>query len=458
MSTRAVESSPIGRKNVARLHVLWRTRFPNSAVFRSETTPESIRGLVATPIVVGSKVYVQDSTSSVYAIDRATGKIVWEHRFRADNYGRNGLTYGPQRLYGSTDTTAFCLSATTGRLLWQHRLITPAEQYVDIAPLVANGLVYLATVGYPPGGRGVLYALDARTGATRWTFATIRGPWPHPTVAGGGGAWYTPSVDAKGNVYFGIANPYPLGGTRAFPNGAAYGGDALYTDSLVYLNGRTGRLLWYDQVTPRDTRDYDFQLPAILAGDEVLDAGKGGLVLAWNASSHKRLWETAVGRHLNDKGPLPTHRVTVCPGFFGGVETPIAYAGNEVYVPVVDLCARGSGSGYQAIATLDPTRGRGEFLALDARTGKLAWRRLLPQPDFGCATVADGVVFTSTFDGRLYGFDTRTGATLWQTRAPAGIAGCPALSGDLLLVPAGAGSTRRLHPKYQLVAYTIRGG
>jgi alcohol dehydrogenase (cytochrome c) len=336
--------------------------------------------------------------------------------------------------------------------------VSPTAQYVDIAPLVANGLVYIASVGYPPDGRGVLYALNERTGATRWTFSAIRGPWRHPHVTGGGGAWYTPSVDAKGNVYVGIANPYPLGGTLTFPNGSAYAGDALYTDSLVYLNGQTGRLLWSDQVTPHDTRDYDFQLPPILAGKLVLGAGKAGQVIAWDASSHRRIWETSVGRHLNDTGPLPPQSVTVCPGFYGGVETPMAYADGTVFVPVVDLCAQGDANGYQAIGSLDPVTGHGEFVALDTDNGKVLWKRQLPEPDFGCATVADGVVFTSTFDGRLYAFDSRTGATLWHARAPTGINGCPALSGDLLLVPAGAGTTRQPHPKYQLLTYTIRGG
>ena len=80
------------------------------------------------------------------------------------------------------------LSAATGQLLWQRRLVTQFEQYIDIAPLIANNLVYLATVGYPPGGRGAIYALDAHNGSVRWKFSTIRGPWSHPNVAGGGGA------------------------------------------------------------------------------------------------------------------------------------------------------------------------------------------------------------------------------------------------------------------------------
>jgi len=460
-STRAAAGSPIAPGTVGHLRVLWRFRFLDSAITYPGKAPESLRGVVATPIVVGNTVYIQDSTSAVYALDRATGRLRWEHRFSAPNFGRNGLSYSSGSLYASTDTTVFALSAESGKMLWQRRLITPVEQFIDIAPLIANNLVYVSTVGYPPGGRGAIYALDAHNGDIRWKFSTIRGRWRYPGQAGGGGAWYTASVDAEGNIYSGVANPYPSGGTRTKPNGGAFPGAALYTDSLIYLDGKTGRLLWYDQVTPHDVRDYDFQLSPILASipigtrkeDMILGAGKAGIVIAWNEATHRRIWLTPVGRHLNDTGPLPAHTVEVCPGFYGGVESPMAYADGTVFVPVVDLCAHGSADGYQEVGTLNPIDGTGEFVALDAADGNVRWKRVLPQPDFGCATAASGVVFTSTFDGRIYAFSMRDGATLWQTRAPAGINGCPALSGDMLLVPAGSATTAMHDPKYELVAY-----
>jgi glucose dehydrogenase len=460
-STRASPTGEITQQNVAGLRVLWRFRFEHSAVSNPEKAPETMRAAVATPIVAHGTIYIQDSLSSVYAIDAATGHLKWKHRFRAQNLGRNGVSYSSGSVYGSTDTTVFALSSRTGRMLWQQRLVSPVEQYVDIAPLIANNLVYVSTVGYPPGGRGALYALDAHSGAIRWKFSTIRGRWKHPAVTGGGGAWYTPSIDANGDLYVGTANPYPLGGTPRYPNGSAFGGAALYTSSLLSLSGASGRLLWYDQVTPHDIRDYDFQLPPILVDlptktgstPVVIGAGKAGGVIAWDRTTHRRLWEASVGRHLNDRGPLPARKVTVCPGFYGGVESPMAYAGGRVFVPVVDLCARGSATGYQQIGTLDPIRGRGEFVALDAVGGSVLWKRRFPEPDFGCATAGPGVVFTSTFDGHVYGLSQESGKTLWQARAPAGINGCPALSGKLLLVVAGTATTRNPHPPFQLVAY-----
>jgi outer membrane protein assembly factor BamB len=82
------------------------------------------------------------------------------------------------------------------------------------------------------------------------------------------------------------------------------------------------------------------------------------------------------------------------------------------------------------------------------------WQRKLPSPDFGAATVANDVVFTSNYAGTVYAFDTQTGKTLWTTKAPAGINSFPAIDGDTLLVGA---STTGFHknPKFELIAYSL---
>jgi len=130
----------------------------------------------------------------------------------------------------------------------------------------------------------------------------------------------------------------------------------------------------------------------------------------------------------------------------------MALANGVLFVPVVDLCSSGSAYGYESLSKLDPSRGRGELVALDAATGKRLWMRRLSQPNFGCATVAGGVVFTSTFDGTVYGFDTRDGSVLWSYRMQAGINACPAVSGNLLLV--GAGVPQADHRTLELDAFS----
>ena len=66
-------------------------------------------------------------------------------------------------------------------------------------------------------------------------------------------------------MYFGVGNPAPFPGTTEYPWGSSRPGPNLYTNSLVKLDAKTGKLQWYYQVTPHDIYDWDFQNPPILA-------------------------------------------------------------------------------------------------------------------------------------------------------------------------------------------------
>jgi alcohol dehydrogenase (cytochrome c) len=449
--TRAAAGSSIRADNVERLRVRWRFRF---------TATPSFSGVFAsTPVVDRDTVYVQDLRSNVFALDRESGALRWQRLYRARNDGPNGLAVAAGRVYGATDSDAFALSRATGTEVWRRHLTSQTEHFVQIAPVIWKGLVFLSTVAFPPGGRGAIYALDAATGAVRWKFVTIRDPWLHPLEAGGGGLWNPVSIDGQGRLYGGNSNPAPWGGTPERPNGAAFPGPVPYTDSLLVLDADAGRLLWHDQVTPHDVRDYDFQATPIVTtvggADLVLGAGKAGRVIAWDSRTRRRLWTAVVGVHRNDLGPLPRRRVTVCPGLLGGVETSMAFADGRLFVPVVDLCGWGSAVSQQELTTLDPERGTGRLVALDAPTGRTLWDRRLPSPDFGCATVANDVVFTSTYDGVVYALSAGDGALRWRTRMRARVNACPAVAGDLLLVGAGVRRPRQRSSVTELVAFAL---
>ena len=454
--TRAAVGSPIDSANVSRLERVWRFRV------REPTTYSGL--LSGATLIFDGRVYVQTLNSNVYALHARTGRVVWRRAFGRPSGGPNGLAAADGRLFGNTDTSTFALDRRSGRVLWSTRLTTP-RQPISVAPAAARGLVFTGSTGLRPGGKGALYALDAKDGRLRWKFVTVRDPWTNPKVASGGGVWWTPTLDATGVVYAGTANPLPWGGTPAEPNGGSYRGDVLYTDSLLALDGASGELEWYDQVTPHDVRDYDFALPPILLRasvggrdrDLVVGGGKAGRLIAWDRGSRRRLWSAFVGRHLNDTGPLPRRPVVVCPGLLGGILTPMAYSKGTLYVPVVDLCMRGSATGYDRFFALDYARGRGEVVAVDVATGKYRWRRRLPSPVFGCATVANDVVFTATYDGTVYGLAADDGSILWRVSEPAGINACPTVAGDLLVVAAGAEPSGFVTPEPVVDAYSLPG-
>ncbi len=303
--------------------------------------------LTSTPLAVGGTVYVQDAKSSVFALERTSGRLRWARLYTAPNDGPNGAAVVGDRVVAATDTTVFALNRANGR-----RTVEPAPGRPGRAvrrhracrrsrPRLRQHRGFRAR----RPGRDLCARPRARVGcAGSSTRSLSRG---RPAQAGGGGAWNPVSVDAAGRVYAGISNPGPWGGSKARPNGGAYPGPALYTNSLVVLDGATGRLLWYDQVFPHDVRDYDFHVTPILAragGRElVFGAGKGGRVVAWDRATRRRVWSRAVGTHLNDVGPLPRRPTRVCPGLFGGVLTPMALAAGRLFVPVVELCMTESG-------------------------------------------------------------------------------------------------------------------
>ncbi len=452
--TRNARSSSIDATNVGTLTRRWRFHVPE------QTTYSGL--LAATTIVVESTAYVQTLNSNVYALDLDTGDVRWRRLFRRASGGPNGLAAADGRLFGNTDAETFALDASTGRVLWRQRITTTARP-IDVAPAVAGGLVVTGTIALRAGTKGEIFVLDAQDGRVRWRFTTVRDPWANPRVASGGGIWWTPTIDsADGTIFVGTANPLPWGGTAEEPNGASYRGDVLYTDSLLALHASTGELEWYDQVTPHDVRDYDFALPPILVDgggdgerDLVVGGGKAGRVIAWDRNTNERVWEARVGRHENDTGLLPREHVTVCPGLFGGVLTPMAYARKTVFVPVVDLCMRGSAIGYESFQAVDFTQGTGELVALDVEDGDVRWRRSLPSPAFGCATTANDIVVTATFDGTVYVLRADDGRILRRLEHPAGINACPTIAGDVLLVPAGAEPPGIVTPTHVVDAYAL---
>jgi outer membrane protein assembly factor BamB len=464
-NSRATTNTPINSRTVAQLKEKWHFNFKGSSAFGA---------FASTPISLNGTVYLQDLNSNIYALDRSSGKLEWKHAFNKPSIGPNGIAYGYGRIYGATETNGFALDAKTGTLIWSRKLTRNNREGIDMTPQLYDNTVLFSTVPgnglasfYKGGALGVVWALNAATGKPKWTFNTISDGaklWGNPKVNSGGGLWYPPAVDSQGRVFLSVANPGPLYGTPKFPNGSSRPGPNLYTDSLVALDGQTGKLLWFRQALPHDVRDYDLMIPAIVTTlpiqgvqtEVVLVAGKMGKAYAYRADNGKQLWTLSVGKHQNDTGPLPRKLVTIFPGDLGGVETPMALADNRLFVPWLDWAIRASARGALGGLTgsVSLKTGRGGLTAVNAATGKVLWQHHLPSMNFGAATVANDVVFTSTYTGTVYAFDTQTGKTLWTTKAPAGINSFPAVDGDTLLVGAGAPGFDK-HPHFELVAYSL---
>jgi alcohol dehydrogenase (cytochrome c) len=462
-NTRATTNTDINATNVAKLTPKWRFKLPYIGQFGAYTS---------NPIVLDGVVYIEDPDSDVYALNQQTGAVMWKHLYKSvtPSGGPNGLALGYGLIFGATEGAAFALNPKNGAQVWMHKLIGNKLEGIDMTPQLYDGKVLISTIPgsstnfYQGGAFGTVYSLDAKTGKTIWSFQTVKGGaklFGNPKVNSGGGLWYPPSVDGHGRVFLSVANPAPLYGTPAFPNGSSRPGPNLYTDSLVALDGQTGKLLWFRQAISHDLRDYDLMIPAITATVPIqgvqteveLVAGKMGKAYAYRADNGQHLWTRSVGKHQHDTGLLPRKPIDVFPGIFGGVETPMALAANRLFVPWLNFPTHASATGI-AGGIGNFTTGTGGLAAIDAGTGKVLWQNQLPSEDFGAATVANDVVFTSTYAGTIYAFDTKTGKTLWTSKAPAGINSFPAVTKDMLIVGAG-GPGNLKNPQYQIVAYSL---
>jgi outer membrane protein assembly factor BamB len=458
-NTRFVEGSSINRKTAPSLEVAWTLPLTAESTFGAYSS---------SPVLSNGVIYSQDLESNVQAIDLESGEVLWTKKLEELDQGPNGIVVQEGKVFGATNSAAFALDQETGKQLWKTEILSKPTEGVDMAPGYHEGLVYVSTVPtnpnaeYPPGGVGTLWALDAKTGKKKWHFDTVpKSLWGKPKVNSGGGLWYAPSFDEEGGMYFGTGNPAPYPGEQGAPWGASRPGPNLYSDSMVKLDAKTGKLQWYYQQTPHDVYDWDFQDPPILteAGGRKLaiGAGKSGIVVAVDAKTGKPVWKTPVGEHNghDEDGLRAMHGETsklggkVAPGTLGGVIAPMAANKTTVFVPVVNHSIEVNGGGTEINENSPLT---GEFVALDIKTGKILWGKEFEGAAFGPPTAVNDMVFFTTFDGTVHGLDAKTGSEVWSASLPAASNAGVAISGDTLLVPAGLATEGQ---KAEMVAYRV---
>jgi outer membrane protein assembly factor BamB len=457
-------SGPIKASTVEELEVAWTLPLTAESAFGS---------YASAPIVSKGVIYSQDLASNVQAIEADSGEVLWTKKYELPDHGPNGVVVQDGLVLGATPNAAFALDQETGKQVWSTQLIRNEKEGIDMAPGYHDGIVYVSTVPvnvgefYGAGGVGILWALDAKTGKKLWRFDTVpKDLWGKPSVNSGGGLWYPPAFDDKGSMYVGVGNPAPFPGTESEEWGSSRPGPNLYSDSLVKLDAKTGKMDWYYQVTPHALYDWDFQNPPILVdagGKElVIGAGKSGFVIALDAKTGKPAWKRAVGKHNghDDDGLLAMRGETsklkppmlVYPGSLGGVIAPMATDGKYVFVPVIN----GPLEVVTQVERQEPGPLNGELVALDVKSGALKWKHEFPSaPPFGFTTVANDIVFSTTSDGNVQAFETGSGRLAWQQTLPAGTNAGVTVAGDMMIAPAGLASAEGQTP--QIVAFRLGG-
>ena len=447
------EARQINKDNVSRLAPVW--SFPMASARTVETTP----------VVVDGVMYVS-SANEVWALDAGTGREIWHYsRPRtADLRGlaamgmNRGVAVEGNRVFLQTDNVhLIALDKSDGRLLWDTVMADYKQNYEGTAaPITVGGLVVSGTGGGDSGARGFLAAYDAVTGEEVWRFWTVPLPgepgsetWIGDAILHGSGAtWMSGSYDPELDIVY-----WPSGNPGPDYDGDERGGDNLYTNCILALDARTGKLRWYYQFTPHDIHDWDAQEPPVLIDTDwqgaprklliqanrngffyVLDRTDGELLLA-RKFLKKLNWASGIGKDgrpiLNELTLMPTGETYVCPGFGGGTNwysTSYNPGTGLYYFQAMERCNLFSkrkeewraGAPYMGgTARNAPDENFVKSLrALDIRTGEIAWD--LPQANKrtsssgGVLSTANGLVFFGENSGHLVAVDAADGAVLWS--------------------------------------------
>jgi alcohol dehydrogenase (cytochrome c) len=443
----------INKENVARLAPKWIFPMPN------------VTQVENTPIVVDGIMYVS-SANEVWALDAGIGRQIWHYqRPRTKGLTGNaaigfnrGVAISGDKLFMLTDNAhMISLDRRHGELLWETEMADWRQNYNGTsAPLVVGNLVISGTAGGDEGVRGFVAAYDSETGKEVWRVWTVPNPgepgsetWVgKQTEHRGGASWMTGTYDPQLDLVY-----WPTGNPGLDYNGDERQGDNLYSDSILALEAKTGKMRWYFQFTPHDIHDWDAQEPPVLVDTNwqgqqrklLLQANRNGFFYVLDRTNGQLLlgkqflknlnWAKgldAKGRPiLNDLKENGQGETYVCPGFQGGANwysTSFNPATGLYYFSALERCNLfqkrtmewEAGKGYMG-GTARPAPGESfvkSLRAINIQTGAIAWD--LPQvsgpatSSAGVLSTASGLVFFGENSGSFMAADAASGKVLWD--------------------------------------------
>jgi polyvinyl alcohol dehydrogenase (cytochrome) len=403
----------------------------------------------ATPAVENGVVYAPDTAGNFYAVNAATGAVIWQKNLSTDyqlpagDYARatpaiagNILVFGDQagKVF-SPDGYLLGVDKRTGALAWK-TTITGGYPIMTQSPTVVNGVAYVGVASYeellvrfgvPLSFRGQMMAVNTATGQILWKTYTV------PEGYTGGAVWgSSPAVDTKaGTVYIATGNNYSVpdsvttcitdaNGDQAIIAACAPAADMF--DSIVALNMNTGAVKWSFRAIPSDAwnvscgipfpgfedpvagcpsnqgPDYDFgQAPMLWKanGTQFVGAGqKSGMFWALDAGTGALRWSTQAGPG----------------GVGGGLQWGSSTDGTRIYI------ANANSEAKPWTLANGTTVTSGGWAAYDAASGRLIWQRANPTVAGtpGPTSVANGVLYgcSADADGHQYALKASDGTIL----------------------------------------------
>ena len=423
-----------------------------TCLYRSNTTGS----FQSSPLVYKGTMYFTIDNVTV-AIDASTCRERWTQTWEMKNTPlsktNRGVAIKDGRLVrGTPDGFLIALNMANGALLWSQKIADPqTSQYLSMPPLIFGHTIVYGPAGADWGAKNWIGAFRLETGEKIWNFNLIPDAnepgartWKNPAARehGGGSLWSPLALDwDKGVLYVPVGNPAP-----DF-YGAARPGDNLYTDSLVALDVKTGKLLWYHQFVPNDVNDRDLsQVSPIFTSTIdgktrrlIAVSGKDGLLRTLDRDTHRQLYELEITTRTGFEEKPSVEGAHGCPGLLGGMEwNGPAYSPktSTLYAASVDWCGTFTKLPnppdyahnvhyYGGSVTPDPRENaRGWLYSIDANTGTVRWRRQWPTPLVAGVTATSGdVLFTGDLDNEFLAIDAKDGKTLYSFNTGGSIGG-----------------------------------
>ncbi|MBL7699779.1 MAG: PQQ-binding-like beta-propeller repeat protein [Chitinophagaceae bacterium] len=305
----------INPENVHQLQVAWTFR-THDTVGRSS--------IQCNPLIIDGILYGVSPRQKTFALEAATGKLLWKFDPYEGNDTYSGVTRGlayyedggHDRIFVSASYKLFALDAQTGKQILNFgdsgfvdlrkglRDDTQVEKYS--IENTSPGIIYkdMIIVGSSMGETytdmpGNIRAFDVKTGKLRWIFNTIPKPgepgyesWPQENYksAAGCNVWSGFSIDRKRGMLFAAT------GSPGFDfHGGNRKGDNLYANCVLALDAETGKYKWHFQVSHHDVWDYDLPTPPILVTirkdgkplDAVVQLSKQGWIMVFERETGK---------------------------------------------------------------------------------------------------------------------------------------------------------------------------
>jgi outer membrane protein assembly factor BamB len=376
-------------------------------------------GIAAEPTIVNDIVYVGSWDGSMYAINGATGALVWK-TFLGQTTTPNcvpstiGITSAATVLngivyVGGGDSYWYALDATSGAILWKvytgDNSIT-GGYYNWSSPLIYNGYAYigLASNCDNPLAQGKLMQVDLTSHSVVNTLDLV------PTGQVGGGIWTTPAVDAATNTI------YVTTGTKNQTT-------QQYAQAIIAIDATSLAVKNYWDLPDADAVvDSDWGAsPALLdtpAGQHLAVASnKDGYLYAFDRTNLAAgpLWRQTIsigGTSPTDgDGSISTVAVAGSTIFAAGGNTSINGVGYAGSVRALDASGNilwqhgAAGPVVPAVTTVNGLvidEAGSTIEVLDASSGQRLYSYTTGGPIYAAASVSHGTIFTGSVDGNVY--------------------------------------------------------